>query len=701
MADSTTNIDQISSTQANKELTMNSLVDAGSPSMMWGRRASASGGLTWGYYGGRFVDNTGTPHAIANGTITLGASTTTYVMANPTTGAVTSNTTGFTAGLVPLYSIVTGASTVTSYLDYRSYQPSAVAAAAASGVGLAGGAIQTAAYTFVSGDKGQCLVMNSASAVSQALPSPGGTGFGNQWWASAENIGAGTMTLTVPTGVKLDGVTNGTLALPTNAGITFFTNGTDYFSIRGLATGGGMTNPMTTAGDIIIGGASGAPARLGIGSNGQVLTVASGAPAWVTPSGASAPATASMDLVSYFVGAMGASQVILNAITPQPLTLPASLTGSYAYCDTAPTNAVTCTINQVNSSGTATAIGSVNFAAGSKTGTFTFSSAVTTNAGDRVQVVAPSTVDSTFAGPTIGLAGTTPVNAGTVAVQTAAYTFQPTDRNALNVMNSASATSSALPTATGTSGNYPNGWRTSFSNIGAGTATLTVPSGASLDGVTNGTLALTQNQGVTVWTDGTNWFTTRGTGGGSGSGAAPADGTADTPPVLSSFSWLNQGSTAQASQQSGFISMSDTTTAAQLRALVKAPPVTPYKITIRMRGILLGNYQGYGLIFYDSTSGKVISFGTLGTSLQVYQWNSPSSGSGAAYNSSMAFPPQWLRIRDDGTNLYADISTDGVSFLNVWSASRTAYLSTPNQIGFYMLPNAQPMQASLHSWLQS
>lgn len=132
MADSSTNIDQISSTQANKELTMNALVDAASPAMLWGRHASASFGLTWGYYGGRFVDNTGTAHAIANGTITLGASTTTYIYADNVTGAVSSNTTGFPAGKVPLYSVVTGASTVTSYLDYRSYQPSATASSGGS-----------------------------------------------------------------------------------------------------------------------------------------------------------------------------------------------------------------------------------------------------------------------------------------------------------------------------------------------------------------------------------------------------------------------------------------------------------------------------------------------------------------------------------------------------------------------------------------
>ena len=43
-----------------------------------------------------------------------------------------------------------------------------------------------------------------------------------------------------------------------------------------------MSNPMTTAGDLIVGGASGTPDRLGIGSNGYVLTVSSGSPSWAS-----------------------------------------------------------------------------------------------------------------------------------------------------------------------------------------------------------------------------------------------------------------------------------------------------------------------------------------------------------------------------------------------------------------------------------
>jgi hypothetical protein len=45
----------------------------------------------------------------------------------------------------------------------------------------------------------------------------------------------------------------------------------------------GMVNPMTTTGDTIYSSSGSTPARLGIGSTGQVLTVAGGVPSWATP----------------------------------------------------------------------------------------------------------------------------------------------------------------------------------------------------------------------------------------------------------------------------------------------------------------------------------------------------------------------------------------------------------------------------------
>lgn len=47
----------------------------------------------------------------------------------------------------------------------------------------------------------------------------------------------------------------------------------------------GFTNPMTTTGDTIYSSSGSTPARLGIGTTGQVLTVSGGLPAWSTPAG--------------------------------------------------------------------------------------------------------------------------------------------------------------------------------------------------------------------------------------------------------------------------------------------------------------------------------------------------------------------------------------------------------------------------------
>ena len=53
----------------------------------------------------------------------------------------------------------------------------------------------------------------------------------------------------------------------------------------------GMTNPMTTTGDTIYSSSGSTPARLGIGSTGDVLTVAGGVPSWAAPAGGSSGMT--------------------------------------------------------------------------------------------------------------------------------------------------------------------------------------------------------------------------------------------------------------------------------------------------------------------------------------------------------------------------------------------------------------------------
>ncbi len=121
MASSTTNLDLIAQSQSSKEVTANALFDAGSPATLFGRRASLCSGLKWFYYGGvMLVDGVLTTISNNAAALALTASTTNYIEATRA-GVVSKNTVGFTGRSIPLYTVVTGTSSVTSYTDNRAW----------------------------------------------------------------------------------------------------------------------------------------------------------------------------------------------------------------------------------------------------------------------------------------------------------------------------------------------------------------------------------------------------------------------------------------------------------------------------------------------------------------------------------------------------------------------------------------------------
>lgn len=84
----------------------------------------------------------------------------------------------------------------------------------------------------------------------------------------------------------------------------------------------GMTNPMTTTGDTIYSSSGSTPARLGIGTTGQVLTVSGGIPSWATASsgGMTLLSTTTLTGSSVTIGSIPATyndlQLIITAFTP-------------------------------------------------------------------------------------------------------------------------------------------------------------------------------------------------------------------------------------------------------------------------------------------------------------------------------------------------------------------------------------------------
>ena len=138
---------------------------------------------------------------------------------------------------------------------------------------------KVASYVLVAADAGTVVQMNAAGAttitVNTALFAAGDT-------VQIQNIGAGVCTVTAGTATVS---TAGSLALSQYEGGQLYFNTTSAALFFDIVQSSGMTNPMTTTGDIIYSSSGSTPARLGIGTTGQVVTVASGLPSWATPSG--------------------------------------------------------------------------------------------------------------------------------------------------------------------------------------------------------------------------------------------------------------------------------------------------------------------------------------------------------------------------------------------------------------------------------
>jgi len=138
---------------------------------------------------------------------------------------------------------------------------------------------KTTSYVLVAADAGTTVAMNAAGSttitVNTGLFAAGDTVF-------IQNRGAGICTITAGTATVN---THGSLALSQYEGGQLYFTATGAAIFFDVSQSTGMTNPMTTTGDTIYSSSGSTPARLGIGSTGQVLTVAGGVPTWATPAG--------------------------------------------------------------------------------------------------------------------------------------------------------------------------------------------------------------------------------------------------------------------------------------------------------------------------------------------------------------------------------------------------------------------------------
>lgn len=120
-----------------------------------------------------------------------------------------------------------------------------------------------------------------------------------------------------------------------------------------------------------------------------------------TQPGVSASAThAPMSIDLYAASTFIAAEVLFKRLTSIGFTLPVGLTGSAATLDVAPTNAISFAVKK-----NGVTVGTVEFAAGATTATFTMIAATSFGGGDVVSIVAPASADATASGFTLTLVG--------------------------------------------------------------------------------------------------------------------------------------------------------------------------------------------------------------------------------------------------------------------------------------------------------
>jgi len=289
MADSTTNLDTIQQSQAQKEVTANAIFDAASPSTAFGRHASACSGLVWGYYGGT-LQVSGTPTQIANGTLTLTDNTVNYITVNAS--GVVATTTSAPAGwpgplagsLTALYDVTTAGGFVSSYNDWRTAQ----------GAGVAGPAGNTGA-TGHTGNTG-----NTGATGATGAGSTGATGATGQ----TANTGA-----TGPTGA---------------AGATGATGQTGATGTAGVAGTDGLDGAAGAT------GSTGSTGATGVGTGTTGPTGATGATGGTGATGAISSVNAQTGTTYTLQASDNGLVVTLNNASAITLTVPASLGANFS-----------------------------------------------------------------------------------------------------------------------------------------------------------------------------------------------------------------------------------------------------------------------------------------------------------------------------------------------------------------------------------
>ena len=170
-------------------------------------------------------------------------------------------------------------------------------------------------------------------------------------------------------------------------------------------------------------------------------------------------------------------------------------------------------------------------------------------------------------------------------------------------------------------------------------------------------------------------------------GDVPLQGTL-TDPIAGNFStWFNQG-TSSLVDHTGAISLitPGAGSGQNMHAIGQTAPATPWTIAARiLPQAMAKNYHSAGVFVGDNSSGRLLTctFDADNT-IQPAEWTTGTSFNGGAGDTAPAgWAWPWFKITDNASVITFSISQSGLAstWVELYSASRTAWLSTPDRVG--------------------
>lgn len=466
-----------------------------------------------------------------------------------------------------------------------------------------------------------------------------------------------------------------------------------------------LVNPMTTKGDLIAGGASGAATRLPVGSNTQVLTADSAQTLgvkWAAPVRGANPMTTAADLI--VGGTSGAETRLAKGSDGQVLTV--DPTTHLLVWATPSGGGSALTVEEADGSPTDSAVvklvipnGMLAIASHIATLTLRLLNPMTTK-GDIIAGGA-SGAETRLA---VGSNGQ-----GLVADSTQALGVKWAALRGANPMTTqddlivGGSSGAEARLAKGSDGQVlmvdPTThhliWVTPSSGSGVGVATYTGGFAARPTGVEGDVYFATDSpylsrKGASAWAV---WGILQKL----------------TPPDPAAFSWLNQEAASLDTTRGGLRISQTTGTTNHIQAQVQSLPATPYTITCAFQLEHGPSVVGRaGLILRNASSGKIVTMwstvltGTSAPRIDRYRFSSSTVFDSAAgfteTNISVAYlraALHWLRISDDGTTRRFLVSRNGFDFYELANETHTQYI-TADQVGFGIVDGTAESAHLLH-----